>query len=161
MGFFSEAYRDHDFMLGRRNCQWFLQSAFTLPRTNKRLFDKTWSPKARQRYASKMNPDHLQIIPCVGPCEVEEPLSDWPARKFAYGDDVKALAEKRADRFVSEAFARISGQKDGGSWWDRLKSAGKRAYLRPLESAIVKQIKDATQDEVEGAVREIDRRFQA
>ena len=161
MGFFSEAYREHDFMLGRRNCQWFLQSAFTLPQSNKKLFDKTWSPQARQRYASKTNPDHLQIIPCVGPCEVQEPLPDWPAGQFAYRDAVQGLAEKRASRLVSKVFARASGQTAGGSWWDRLKSAGRRLYLRPLESAVVKQIKDTAQDEVEGAVREIDRRFQA
>ncbi|WP_116132900.1 hypothetical protein [Tropicimonas sp. IMCC34043] len=29
-GFFSEAFREHDFQLGRRNCQWFLQKYFTL-----------------------------------------------------------------------------------------------------------------------------------
>lgn len=33
-GFLSEDYRKHDFQLGRRNCQRFLQRYFTLPATN-------------------------------------------------------------------------------------------------------------------------------
>jgi hypothetical protein len=37
-GFFAEPFRRHDFQLGRRNCQRFLQHHFVLPLTNK-LFD--------------------------------------------------------------------------------------------------------------------------
>ncbi len=37
-GFLAEAFRRHDFYLGRRNCQAFLRWHFALPETN-RLFD--------------------------------------------------------------------------------------------------------------------------
>ncbi len=33
-GFLLEEYRQHDYLLGRRNCQWFLQQHFVLPMAN-------------------------------------------------------------------------------------------------------------------------------
>ena len=159
MGFFSEAYRHHDFMLGRRNCQRFLQASFTLPLTNEKLFRDTLSPQARQRYADKVDGSSMQIIPCVGPCEVEEPLPDWPTREFAYRDAVQALAEKRVDRFVSEVFARVSGQKDGGSLLKKLGSAIVRAYLWPIQWKVAKEVRRTAKKSVEIAVRDIDGRF--
>src|SRR5262249_1644826 len=33
-GFFERKFRAHDFMLGRRNCQWFLRTQFVLPEAN-------------------------------------------------------------------------------------------------------------------------------
>ncbi len=34
-GFIAQAFRDHDYQLGRRNCQWFLQQYFGLPWNNR------------------------------------------------------------------------------------------------------------------------------
>lgn len=161
MGFFSEAYRHHDFMLGRRNCQRFLQTSFTLPETNENLFKGTWSSEARQNYADPTNKKFLQIIPCIGPCAVEEPLPDWPARTFAYGKGVQHLAERRVNRFLSEVFAQVSGEDHGRSWIDKLKSFGLRTYLRPIETNIAKRVRHTIKQEVETAIGDIDGRFKA
>ena len=48
-GFLSQAFRRHDFQLGRRNCQNFLRRHFCLPENNP-LFDSWRDPASRDRY---------------------------------------------------------------------------------------------------------------
>ena len=94
MGFFAEAYRHHDFMLGRRNARSFLRRHFVLPISNP-LFGRKeatprWSDSDVARWAVPRagggQPDHLPIIPLCGRLwadapEAEddiEPLPQWP-----------------------------------------------------------------------------------
>lgn len=49
-GFFAEAYRRHDYLLGRRNCQSFLKRYFVLPERN-RLFDDLGAEEREPWYA--------------------------------------------------------------------------------------------------------------
>ncbi|MBI5914321.1 MAG: hypothetical protein HY842_03025, partial [Bacteroidetes bacterium] len=48
-GFLSREFREHDFLLGRRNCQSFLRKFFTVPETSPILGD--WTPEMRERCA--------------------------------------------------------------------------------------------------------------
>lgn len=48
-GFMSREFRDHDFRLGRRNCQSFLRKFFTVPENSPVLGD--WTPEMRERCA--------------------------------------------------------------------------------------------------------------
>jgi len=80
-GFLSKAFRHHDFMLGRRNCQRFLSHHFVLPADRAKglvnpLFD-TWSEGADRkpfevrrdvRIGDTVTADvvHLPIIPLLG-----------------------------------------------------------------------------------------------
>ncbi|MFQ5974123.1 MAG: patatin-like phospholipase family protein [Alphaproteobacteria bacterium] len=97
MGFMSEGYRRHDYLLGRRNCQRFLADHFTLPLDNK-LFD-VWPEGMKERWiderrSNDLDPTHLPIIPLVGHCAEEEPLPHWPKGKFR-ADSINADIETR------------------------------------------------------------------
>lgn len=157
LGFLSEAYRHHDFMLGRRNCQRFLQTSFTLPGVNP-LFDGTWSAAARTTWSDHADPRHLQIIPCVGACAVEEPLPKWPANAFAYGSELSALLEKRTNRVVDLVLARASGQQGRVSLKSRIAGGLTSAYLWPLKRVVRGRIKRALETSIMEAVANIDSR---
>ena len=113
-GFLAEDYRKHDFQLGRRNCQRFLQSHFCLPETNP-LFRGWTDPASRaQHYARRdegspilytepaggedrpvLKDDGtpvlmLPIIPLVGTAQDEIPLRPAPS---ASSVDLEKLAK--------------------------------------------------------------------
>jgi hypothetical protein len=100
LGFFSEAYRHHDFMLGRRNAQRFLQTHLTLPETNP-LF-KDWSGEAKRRFRDPNRSDHLQIIPLVGKCAVEEQNPSWPAGAFRRDNALTRAIHGRIDGVLNK-----------------------------------------------------------
>ena len=69
-GFVARAFRDHDYQLGRRNCQRFLQTAFALPADNGLIkswhtnVDKTQFKAIRTEDEKKRNdPETYCIIP--------------------------------------------------------------------------------------------------
>jgi hypothetical protein len=75
-GFVARSFRDHDFQLGRRNCQRFLQDAFALPPENEII--KGWiegagagSQPAFKAIASQDMPDAYPIIPLFGTAKAE------------------------------------------------------------------------------------------
>ncbi|AGA92090.1 putative esterase of the alpha-beta hydrolase superfamily [Thioflavicoccus mobilis 8321] len=87
-GFFSRDFREHDFQLGRRNCQDFLRHRLKLPPVNPVLGD-----------AVTADADGLvPLIPLVGPCAKEEPIPEWPAGRFAITATLSRAIEKRLDK---------------------------------------------------------------
>jgi hypothetical protein len=159
LGFVSEAYRHHDFMLGRRNCQRFLQASFTLPRENS-LFDGAWSDAARTTWRDHDNAENLQIIPCVGACAVEEPLPKWPAGAFTYDKELSTLVENRTNRVVDAVLARATAQKGRRSLKTRLVGGVTSAYLWPLRRAVRGKIKEAVETSIKEGIASINsRRF--
>lgn len=112
-GFMHVEYRKHDYQLGRRNCQRFLQQYFRLPADN---------PIVAQGYAGL--PDsaawgdadgELPIIPLLGHLTEEEPLCQWPVGVFEAGELRQALGQ-RADlifRWYRERLASQSGNAAG------------------------------------------------
>lgn len=92
-GFLSKAFRHHDFMLGRRNCQRFLSQHFILPadpdsgRVNP-LFAGWTDPAARAAFAVRpknadgtLDVPHLPIVPLLGKLATDAytAMPPWPA----------------------------------------------------------------------------------
>ncbi len=115
-GFFREAFRAHDFQLGRRNCQQFLRSSFALPdeETNRNpLFASGWSDEARDHFRIVAAPDgrdrprgtapvqgdqiYLPIIPLWGTAAEEVPLPDWPRYDREQLETLRCQVEGRID----------------------------------------------------------------
>ena len=84
LGFFSRDYRHHDYMLGRRNCQRFLQEHFVLPSSN-------------ALFKSGTKKQHHQIIPLVGTAKQPQNQPPWPAYKFGGYDVVEQDIKDRID----------------------------------------------------------------
>jgi predicted acylesterase/phospholipase RssA len=112
-GFLAEAYRHHDYMLGRRNCQQFLRTHFCLPVDNNPVF-KGVNPRLKAGSAwvvSDGGTPCLPIIPLVGNLAVEEALPAWPARVFnpdsirpAFAARLKAIVERALSTSVRIGF---------------------------------------------------------
>jgi Patatin-like phospholipase len=78
-GFLDEAFRAHDFQLGRRNCQAFLRWTFGLPADNPISIPIKDRPDSYIP-ADERNqlPERYAIIPLVGSAADEVPLPRWP-----------------------------------------------------------------------------------
>jgi predicted acylesterase/phospholipase RssA len=66
-GFLSRDFREHDFILGRRNCQYFLKHHFTLS-AHHPLFEKI----------KETDSEELPIIPLHGSAAIKIKRPDWP-----------------------------------------------------------------------------------
>ncbi|WP_227104122.1 patatin-like phospholipase family protein [Chromobacterium rhizoryzae] len=76
-GFLHQAYRHHDFMLGRRNCQQFLKQHFTLPAGHP-LFRSGEQQQARAQQGQGQ--EEWRILPLLGSVgeELPAPQPEWP-----------------------------------------------------------------------------------
>jgi hypothetical protein len=103
MGYLSKKIRVHDFMLGRRNCQAFLQSWFTLPGHNKLFYDATPEPDT----SSPPNTEEVPIIPLCGSAAVIQPEPQWPRDTFNL-DDIGAQIESRTKALLRTTESRLT-----------------------------------------------------
>jgi hypothetical protein len=95
-GFFHKEFRKHDYQLGRRNCQAFLQRHFRLPQDNPVVaYGYAHLPEAQRRHWLDADGE-LPIIPLLGAAAREEVLPDWPAGCFDADEVMDAIAA-RAD----------------------------------------------------------------
>jgi hypothetical protein len=84
-GFLDEAFRRHDFILGRRNCQRFLQKYFVLPKENPlfarwpRALKEAGSPYLQTRTIDGKEVECLPVIPLVDDLAAEIKQPSWPA----------------------------------------------------------------------------------
>jgi hypothetical protein len=110
-GFLSKAFRHHDFMLGRRNCQRFLSHHFVLPATNA-LF-AGW-PASAERTPFEVQPDsapdlvHLPIVPLLGKLATDAytAMPPWPADPSDLSiDRLKEAVLTRADALKDSLIA--------------------------------------------------------
>lgn len=144
MGFFSEAYRHHDYMLGRRNARSFLRRHLVLPMGNALFQDGRWSDADRSRHLVRRTPDgpedHLPIIPLFGRLapqdnagsdDAVEPMPRWPAGAFnakTVEEPIRQRTHRVAaviyQRFVAPRLERIARANTdkliaNQSWWLR------------------------------------------
>jgi hypothetical protein len=84
-GFLCQAYRHHDYLLGRRNCQQFLRNHFSLPIDNQPVMSAV-NPRLKQPGSPWLSPGggppSLPIIPLTGALANEEPLPSWPKNAY-------------------------------------------------------------------------------
>ncbi|MEI9991850.1 MAG: patatin-like phospholipase family protein [Rhizomicrobium sp.] len=108
-GFLSSHFREHDFLLGRRNCQEFLRTEFVLPETNS-LFDAPrWTPGQRDDYRED---GCLPIVPLIGALKTEIPQPPWPKGAFqpeSIRGAIKARLSKLADVAMKSSLGALSG----------------------------------------------------
>ena len=138
-GFLSEAYREYDFRLGRRNCQQFLRHHFCLPIDNPLFREGGLEGAALDRWVvDRDSKPHLPIIPLFGkPGEVEEGEPKWPsADEFErVRDNMYQLLEKRVERVFDRL---IQGLDFGPRNYSALgwAAGGRHALLDAIKKAI-------------------------
>jgi hypothetical protein len=112
-GFFSRDFREHDFQLGRYNCQRFLRRHFNIPldRAEKvGVFEGWWNQPKDERYQRYFIPDEMggagffPIIPDLGvasmlKCEFLEPDLPLPEKKGVKPSDIFKLDALLCQRF--------------------------------------------------------------
>jgi hypothetical protein len=109
-GFFERSFRAHDFLLGRRNCQKFLQSYFLLPSQNPviaagQAAAAGYAATISERFMSDPPPGidvlprgkvWMPVIPLVGSAFAEVPI---PARGSITKDAISKIADAVITRF--------------------------------------------------------------
>ncbi|PWB83234.1 MAG: hypothetical protein C3F11_07780 [Methylocystaceae bacterium] len=108
-GFLDHSFRAHDYQLGRRNCQKFLETILTLPEDHEIV--RSWSEAARAnpafRTTDSLGRPAFSLIPLVGSAREEAPLLPWPRISPA---DFDAVATRLQVRVYAVAAA-LLGQK--------------------------------------------------
>lgn len=114
LGFCAKPYREHDFLLGRRNAQQFLRQHFALPEGH-RLFAGTsgWSQAdvIVDAHGARFRP----LVPLRGRAADEQPLPawNWSALKDSDIDRYVGLAGKRAEAIYRNLKSGALGQAGG------------------------------------------------
>lgn len=116
LGFCHESFRIHDYLVGRRNCQQFLQQHFTLPHDNPVIktgyFDTN---DALHPGLEKLRAENGEwpIIPVVGSMAArKEALPSWPAGRFkpeTLRELLKARITMVLDALTNEATDSMGG----------------------------------------------------
>jgi hypothetical protein len=96
IGFACPAFMRHDFLLGRWNCQRFLEKSFRLGGQNK-LFAR-WSAAQRGKWIDPAD-GTLPIIPLYDDAAVEEMRDPWPKGRLN-PEDYREAIERRFRRIV-------------------------------------------------------------
>jgi hypothetical protein len=126
-GFLSERFRNHDFHLGRRNCQRFLQRYFVLPLEAARqnpVFADT-SEATFQRYSfTKNGKDYYPILPLCGSAASEIWRTPWAS--LAMLDREVQEIETLLTRRLQAVLARICERRVES----RLLATGLKTFIR-------------------------------
>ena len=144
-GFLDQAFRAHDYQLGRRNCQEFLRTVFGVPVGTVAVDDSS----AQHRFVAKDAPLPLtQIIPLLGSAAQEVALPHWPRMSQADLDTLGRRIEQRLDKLLPIL---VKGQTKSRRL--RLIAAvglffGKRRLLDAVQLTILSDL--VRRDQVEG-----------
>lgn len=161
LGFFSEAYRRHDFMLGRRNCQRFLSQWFTLPEDNA-IMDAAGNEETLKRFVGaprESGKRHYQIVPLVGRCaEEEERRPCWPKGKYRLDDTARQLIDRRVKKATAVLLDQMLARPKGEGIAGYLKRQAVKAYLKTGLFFARGWIASSARKEIEAAVAKVDAR---
>ena len=133
LGFMSKAFRHHDYMLGRRNCQQFLRDVFVLAKTNP-IFSGNTSQ------IGQTPTGELPIIPLFASTDKVQPDPAWPVDVF----DPESIRGEIKLR-VSTLLSSLSGQLTN-SWLVKVGVA----LLRPWVAGM---LTDACENAISEALR--------
>lgn len=98
LGFAHRAYREHDFLLGRRNAQAFLRNHFALPVGHSLFLGRAECPAAD--VIQRANGPHRPIIPLRGSADHPQPEPAWPWKALTDAE-IKRLSGLFNTRFES------------------------------------------------------------
>lgn len=145
-GMLHRKIRHHDFLLGRRNCQKFLQEHFCIPApelAKNRLFNAEAYLQSRQ--------GSVQIIPLVGTALEECPAPEWP--KFSPNEkrelekSFRQSAENRI-KTVTTTMARNAGILKPTAWYRFIS----KAWQMVMES-VIRILSDRLYDRLDPVVK--------
>jgi hypothetical protein len=105
IGFACEAFRRHDYLLGRKNCQDFLRSQFVLPQASPVFANCLHGVPLGDYLVRDQTGCYLPIIPLVSDARVPEATDAWP---------VGALDPARYRPGIDSRFTRLMAQEFGG-----------------------------------------------
>jgi hypothetical protein len=113
-GFLLRAFREHDFQLGRRNCQRFLRYHFALPSKGHKknaLFDG-WTPKMKKRHAFvDGKQEYLPILPLMGSAAEDIPAQVWPEYSESDLDNLRKNIDRRINAVVKRSMDLYIGSR--------------------------------------------------
>ena len=93
-GFLCRDFREHDYLLGRRNAYDFLKNQFALPDSNP-IFVGTWTDDQKRKFGTTSGGvNYLPLIPLFGTAATPPKYPVWPAGKF----DPDTLADPIKER---------------------------------------------------------------
>ncbi len=113
-GFVARSFRDHDFQLGRRNCQRFLQTTFALPPVNP-IIQSSYarvSDDSAFLVADPARPEDItarQVIPLLGEAASEVKEAAWPRITQADLDRILGRLGTRLGRVASRLLSTWRG----------------------------------------------------
>lgn len=150
-GFLAQRFREHDYQLGRRNCQWFLQQYFALPAFGpgkNALFDR-WTEEARQAHRIVLRPrgqapvptELLPIIPLLGSARVPVPRPPWPRLRRAEFYALRPKVERRLnllmDRLINQNVAGWFAVNAGRLAWAFQRRQVVGSIMRYIEADLI------------------------
>jgi hypothetical protein len=144
-GFLSREFREHDFQLGRRNCQRFLREDFALPWnsvTGNPLF-ASWTSAAQARYLiAGSTRTYLPIIPLRGKAEIEVKLPTWPKYSQAELDTLRGRIKTR----LGSVGRRLIARNTSFPWRQGLSTAWDLYFKGHLAEKIVQNVESDLRD---------------
>ena len=107
-GFVHKKFRIHDYFLGRRNCQRFLQESFTVPaETTNEIFTDGFRNVPSNRFRNSEG--HYQIIPLLDDDEQRFPTGyDWPSVDLGMIDDLGPALKRRIEKVAFSLMKEVS-----------------------------------------------------
>ena len=152
-GFLSKRFRQHDFQLGRRNCQQFLRKHFTLPleKAKRNPIFAGDDPEALDHHVVREDGEPITvdgdklypIIPLVGTAQEEAFPLRWNTIQMN-SNDLEPLREQVAHR--TQAVSRRLIENQLGSFFNRTLA---KLVLRFKRDAIVDRIMDTIRSDLE------------
>ncbi len=126
LGFAAQAYRDHDFLVGRRNAQQFLRKAFALPANNPIVAGVGGWAGDDEFVDGGIT--YRVLVPLRGRAADEQPLPTWNWQALSDADIQRYtdLVGARADAIFSNLKAQAAS---GKGFWSGITNAGIRLYL--------------------------------
>jgi hypothetical protein len=137
-GFLDESFRAHDYQLGRRNCQRFLQTIFSVGEEHSIVRDWPTGVANKFRQRDKVSDkNYYPVIPLVGTAEVPVPAPVWPRIDQSRLADIEKRIRQRATYVVPRLLASKYRHKALNQIADKVwKYYGKGKLLKAVHRAI-------------------------
>ncbi len=166
-GFFLESLREHDYLLGRRNCQQFLLEHFDLPSSNAIVAPYTnnsamnihrsnngQAKEFTDKDSIQRSEIHYRIIPLCGSaavtCTAPARIPNIPDAILAEKPDVKTLLRRRVDRVSDILISQAKASQKGFLWFAL---ATVLTYSKPIIFLLKRRIVDWLIDQINDCYR--------
>ncbi|HEX9327933.1 MAG TPA: hypothetical protein VF915_15520, partial [Reyranella sp.] len=160
-GFLDESFRAHDYQLGRRNCQKFLQDIFSVGEGHP--FVRDWPSGVADRlrkYDKGTKRDYYPVIPLVGTAALPVPAPAWPRIDQPRLAEIEKRIRLRATYVVPRLIANKNRHKalnlivdKAWSWYGKGKLL--KVVHRAIESDLIRRDQLETAKSYSVAAREV------